>query len=125
VGDDYDESSFHVFANNKELEVVNLRSASYSYRIEEVYEAISIRIEGIEKNDPMGTGVVGETEKVYTQGSTLYVNASNAGELAIFTVAGQLVYKRAVEAGTTAVSLSEGVYIVRLNEKTWKVVVGH
>jgi len=109
--------------NGKIITPTSLRATaeSLSYHMSEVRDHLVIEIEGV-KSGPSGTDKVDGTTRIYTLGTTLYAETTKAGELAIFTVAGQLVFKRPVDAGTTTVSLQRGVYIVRLEKESWKIV---
>jgi hypothetical protein len=45
----------------------------------------------------------------------LYVQASEAAEVEIYTIAGRLHTRQTVTAGRTEITLPQGIYIVRLN----------
>jgi len=125
VDDEYDESVLRVFANNKELEEVSIRSASYSYRIEEVYETITIRIEGVEKNDPLSSNSFSgqSAVRIYTIGTTLYAEVARKAGLAIYSSSGKLYTERNLEPGTTALTLPKGIYVVKIGEDVWKIMI--
>jgi len=124
VDDDYDESAPRVFAGNRLLEALPTRAASYTYRLEDIYETITIRIEGITKNDPLGIDTPASSgTRVYTSGSTLYVDVPAQSALTVHTLSGQLHTQRALTPGTNTLSLPQGVYIVKVDQQTWKVVM--
>jgi hypothetical protein len=62
--------------------------------------------------------------KVWSYAHTLYIYATRDGEARIYSMAGQLVKAVAYTAGETAQStLPQGVYIVVVNGRTYKIVV--
>jgi poly(3-hydroxybutyrate) depolymerase len=65
-----------------------------------------------------------ESAKVWSYGSELHLYSLQAGEAWIYSLKGQLVKKLIYKAGeTVSTSLAKGVYIVRIDEKTWKVMI--
>jgi hypothetical protein len=61
-------------------------------------------------------------DAVWAAGGTLYIQAANAGSLAIYNITGQL-YKAETISGSYTLSMPKGLYIVQLNGKAYKVVL--
>jgi len=125
VSDEYDESDIKVLANGVKLEPVPLRGALYSYRIDKVHEYIDLRIEGVEKNDPMGIYSPSDESatRIYTVGRTLYVEVAEKAGLIVYSSSGQLYTQRNLNPGTTSLILPNGIYFVKVNEEVRKIVV--
>jgi hypothetical protein len=65
-----------------------------------------------------------ESEKVWSYGGQLYITSPQVGTAQVFSLKGQLVETLTYAAGETAsATLAKGIYIVRIDEKTWKVIV--
>jgi uncharacterized repeat protein (TIGR02543 family) len=76
----------------------------------------------VRNGTPDGTETV-EGAKVWSYGGELHLYSPTAGEAWIYSLTGQLVKKLAFAAGETVTQpLARGIYIVRIDGKTWKVI---
>ncbi|MDD6210589.1 MAG: hypothetical protein PUB21_08300 [Bacteroidales bacterium] len=62
--------------------------------------------------------------KVWTAGSLLYIENTEASVIYVTASDGRIVVNTEAEAGTNTYSLSDGVYIVKVNEAIYKVAIG-
>jgi hypothetical protein len=76
-------------------------------------------------NSPVGIETVNAATKVYSYGGALHITTATAGTYYIYTLTGLLVESwRAASPGDTAnIPLAKGVYIVRTDRQTWKVII--
>ncbi len=64
-----------------------------------------------------------EGVKIFGAEGGVVVSTDNATDVAIYTIAGQLVSRTTVAAGTSTVSVAPGFYVVRAGSKAAKVIV--
>ncbi len=101
------------------------RSSDGAYVVERVRQDITVRIEGIRSNPPVANEEIRkevEGISLYRSGNTLYVQSDRAASVGIYTFGGSLVRTVKVEAGVLPVELPRGAYIVRMGEKSQKVI---
>ncbi|MDH6311991.1 hypothetical protein M2137_000754 [Parabacteroides sp. PFB2-10] len=91
------------------------------YVIADITDHITITVEGV---SPVNNAQLnGETIRLWVDGGTLTVeNNGPASHLQVYTLTGSLYQQKNLSAGTTTVHLAPGVYLVRINGKTTKVV---
>ena len=63
------------------------------------------------------------TVAVYAQPGAICVNTEKAGALQIFDLAGRLVKQQALSAGESSISITPGLFFVRLDNQTFKIFV--
>lgn len=115
--DNYQGSEVNVYANNRLLEPVSVQGRIYFFRIDAVYETYDIRLE-----NPLGIDSPEDSSVyVYTVGPTLYVEVAEKTKLAIYTLTGHLYTQRHLEAGTTTLTLPRGIYLVKSDNRAWKI----
>ncbi|MDH6535188.1 hypothetical protein D0T51_10870 [Parabacteroides sp. 52] len=119
--DDYTESEPIVYANGKILPHNPLRALTYTYIIDNVTEAIEIKVEGIVKNTVGNTEV--ETQKVYASPEGLIVEIPGQSKpVSVYTLAGQLVTRKKVN-NHAFITLPKGMYLVVVGETTFKIAL--
>lgn len=64
-----------------------------------------------------------EEQTVWTANGSIYVRAKKDAEVNIYTITGQLSKQVKVTEGETAIPMSRGLYIVRFDNVTRKVIV--
>lgn len=92
--------------------------------IVKVHSSINIRV-GYKSatESENGTGnTTWTSDKVWTSGGKLYVKNTNPGILSIYMITGQL-YKHVEISGDYSEMLPKGSYFVRLNGKTYKIIL--
>lgn len=94
-------------------------NGSVTVTIVKVWEPIYISIEGI---SPVSNTQI-ENAKVWANEKILYVNATEESALQIFTMAGQLIKNEKVPGGITSFILQQGFYVVKLDQKLYKVII--
>jgi hypothetical protein len=77
---------------------------------------------GIGGDDDTNNEALGGADAVWSVGGALYVKAATPSTLAIYNVTGQL-YKQVPVSGSYTLSLAKGIYIVKLNNKAYKVIL--
>lgn len=106
-------------------DVLAPRGSDGAYVVKSVRQDITVRIDGIRPNPPVANEEVGKEAEgisLYRSGNTLYVQSDRASSVGIYTFGGSLVRTVKVEAGVLPVGLPRGAYIVRMGEKSQKVI---
>jgi len=123
LGDQYDQSDVKVFVNGKELPSSDLRSATYYYTIDSVVGNIDIQIMDVTENGATSNATIDEQQvKVYAADGSVYVESAEPVSLQVYSITGQMVAKRGKSTFTT-IQLPTGIYMVRVENKTYKVIV--
>lgn len=101
------------------VRIVNNDDGSYTVTILHIREAITIAID-------FATGIDSiDGNAVWSHANLLYIRSEETGEAAVYTLPGALVSNLRVNAGeTVTLPLNNGVYVVILNGKTYKIVAG-
>lgn len=93
------------------------------YRIRNVEEDITVSITGIFPNDdPTANAAIAGEVQVKAIGSVLYIYTPNEVPVSIFTLTGTLL-KQQRTAGSTDIRLPAGMYLIRVDGRTYKVVI--
>lgn len=93
------------------------------YRIRNVEEDITVSITGIFPNDdPTANAAIAGEVQVKAIGSVLYIYTPNEVPVSIFTLTGTLL-KQQRTAGSTEIRLPAGMYLIRVDGRTYKVVI--
>lgn len=92
-----------------EWTIYNHDEWSYGYRSDNPQSNIAI------EEKPDGT--------VYTAAGAVMIEAEKTTTVSVYSVSGQLVTQQCISAGTNRIPLSNGVYIVVINDKGYKVFV--
>ena len=79
--------------------------------------------EGIIKDDPTGNATIEGETKVQAIGSTLHIYLPKAETISVYTLSGLLYEQQDVSAGSTQIHLSKGMYLVKIGEGTYKIVI--
>jgi len=89
-------------------------------KILQVTEPLTLKISGFTGySSNSGTDKI----KVHSFGNTLFISSPQATQTRIFMLSGQLHSIRNISAGETAIPLPQGVYIVLIDERMWKIVM--
>jgi hypothetical protein len=90
-------------------------------RILEVTEPLTLHISGF-------TGYTGKSEvdkmKVWSYGNMLYISTPNPAQVRIFNMSGLLLKAQNIAAGETEILLPQGIFVVIIKERRWKVIIG-
>lgn len=101
------------------VQIVSNEDGSYTVTILSIRETVTIAID-------FATGIDAiDSNAVWSHANRLYIHSEEAGEATVYTLTGATVSKISVNAGETVVlPLSNGVYLISLNGKTYKIVAG-
>lgn len=114
----YEQSVPEVKANDAIL----TPDANGTYTILGIYEDITIAINGVVENTPTANAEVANPEvKVWFADNALHVYAPRKVVLWIYDLQGGLRYAKEEVVGEHTVSLSTGVYIVRVGDRRYKI----
>jgi len=87
------------------------------------YDTFSPFVTG-SSDTPTGLNNTKSTYFVSVSGGEAIVNGTNAGDvLNVFNTSGQLVKQMNAGVGTTAIKLNRGIYLIKLNNNTLKVII--
>ena len=78
----------------------------------EVSDPLDVKISGVSPTENVS---IENGYAIYAKDGSLYVQSTQESTLNIYSVAGQLVKQQNISAGTTTIPLSQGVYIVTMN----------
>ncbi|MDL2222341.1 hypothetical protein LJC35_07310, partial [Parabacteroides sp. OttesenSCG-928-N08] len=90
-----------------------------------ITENTVIRIEGIEMKEEEQTSAdqLTQTFKVTPLGGAIRIDAQIATRVQIYRTNGALTAIQAIGEGTTVIPLPADIYLIRMEERTWKVVI--
>lgn len=96
-----------------------------TYVIEDIYDDLNIYISGIVKNpEPVANASIeADVVKVWGGNGYLYLQLGTARKVSVYTFSGSLFRCDEVPVGDTRWSLPTGNYIVRIADKSYKVIV--
>lgn len=96
-----------------------------TYVIEDIYDDLNIYISGIVKNpEPVANASIeANVVKVWGGNGYLYLQLGTARKVSVYTFSGSLFRCDEVPVGDTRWSLPTGNYIVRIADKSYKVIV--
>jgi len=125
LSEEYYNSDVRLYVNGQLLTEESREGALYRYRIPNVKTNVILKIEGVEKDVPTGVSNPSEAPayQVYTRSSLLYIEASKPGDLGIYGIGGKAYLLRSIPEGNIQIELSPGVYIVRIEKNSWKIVI--
>lgn len=107
------------------LEIVWNEDGTVTVTLIKVMETILVTIND---NTPSLSSEVGNNDidngqKVWSYMNNLHINTDKRGEIQIYTIMGQLVLQRIVDAGETVIQLRQGMYLVQMNGQIYKIVI--
>lgn len=114
----YDKSTPVVTVNGKEL----APNEEGFYMIEEVNTEMVIEINGIEKNPVANEQIKKNEASFYTQPGAIVVQTAQNTPVSIYTFQG-VMQKSLTVSGTATISVSKGLYILKIGDKNYKVSV--
>lgn len=119
----YAQSTFKIYANNLQINPIRISNGVYAYSLPSVQNDYNITQEGVKQNNDTGNEDINGKIKVYIDNKTLFIRTGENALLAIYTLSGQMHKLENITAGTTSVQLPSGVYIVKVNDEIFKVIL--
>lgn len=112
----------YVFLNDEAVTVHSLGNGVYRVDIDEMREDITVRMfhrpRGTTGNEELQDGVA-----VYSGKGIIYVRANQNENVMIYSISGQLKAHQQVNEQLTSFDVSQGLYIVKVGETAYKVIV--
>lgn len=100
------------------IEMTENEDGSVTVKLIKVTEGITLTV------DPHATSSVVVTgEKVWSYKDQVLLNVKASTEVRIYDLKGQLVDTRKVDAGETSIALPQGIYLVRIADRSYKVIL--
>jgi len=125
--DAYDLSQPTVLVNGNELAAQTpapLRAATHTYRIDSIRENIRIEILDIWRNDGVANEHITPGEPlVYTAPGHICIETVKETPATVYTLTGVTHIHRRLTPGLNRLPLQAGIYILRIEGKSWKVIV--
>jgi len=112
-----------VKANGVEMNPIDLGNGRYRATINDIEEDITIEIILKEEPPVSNSGIDKAQIKVYSSEGLLYVETADVATIQVYTVTGRLQHQQKNAGGLTTISLTSGIYIVKVNQQTFKVIV--
>jgi len=128
LGDQYDGMYVFLKINDEyiPLEPV-LRSSVYTYTIENIRENMTIGIHISQSPDPNPDPVDNVTieggAQLWTADGYLYIQISGAANVSVVSMAGRIVTSQKISAGEASISLTKGIYMVKVDNNVTKIIV--
>lgn len=106
-------------------ETITPRSNDGAYIIKYVRQPLEIFIDGIMKNpDPVANEVTAtDAVKVWAAKGNLHINTTTDQTVQVYNLAGLLVKQADISSGDTCWQLPSGIYIVRIDNQRYKVIL--
>lgn len=104
-------------------ETLTPRESDGKYVISNIESDVKVIIEGVEKYDPTGNAEINEDCRIYVQESVLFIEMKKSVKLSILTMDGKIHTLRRIEAGLTSIHLTQGVYIVQVDDVSYKLYI--
>ncbi|WP_158585881.1 T9SS type A sorting domain-containing protein [Parabacteroides sp. TM07-1AC] len=115
--EEYNQSKPVVTVGDKTLEP----DANMNYVTEPVTADMVVKIDGIVKNtETANEEINASVQKVYVADGILYIQPEATAQVNVFNMQGQLV-KSTLVSSEAQIQLPQGLYIVRLNDQSYKV----
>ncbi|MDR1114622.1 MAG: T9SS type A sorting domain-containing protein [Tannerella sp.] len=118
------------YAIGKGITVTPVGDGKWKVKVTRVYTALNIYVaykSAPESNEGGGDGSNGnlgvQSDAVWASGGTLYVKAATPGTLSVYSVTGQIQETKTVSGSSALSNLPKGYYIVKLNNKAYKVTI--
>jgi hypothetical protein len=118
------------YAIGKGITVTPVGDGKWTVKVTRVYTALNIYVaykSAPESNGGGGDGSNGnlavQSDAVWASGGTLYVKAAVPGILSVYSVTGQIQETKTVSGSSSLSNLPKGYYIVKLNNKAYKVTI--
>jgi hypothetical protein len=92
----------------------------FLFTVLQIREAIKITV-ALSPRD-VGNAITGQDVRLHTSAGRLYVDMPQPARLSVYNAAGVLHVRKSL-TGSSEIALPKGVYIVRLNDATYKVAV--
>lgn len=103
--------------------VIDPRESDGKYIIRNINETMNITIEGITKDDPTGNAEVEGHVKVQAIGSILHIYLPKEETVRVYTLSSLLYKEQELAAGDTRMQLTNGIYLVKVGDNTYKIVI--
>lgn len=117
--EEYNQSKPVVTVGDKTLEP----DANMNYVTEPVTADMVVKIDGIVKNtETANEEINASVQKVYVADGILYIQPEATAQVNVFNMQGQLV-KSTLVSSEAQIQLPQGLYIVRLNDQSYKVLI--
>lgn len=118
---EYDESQPVVTTSRNET--IEPSGSTSAYIIENVQSAVTITLSGIRKNTVVSNATLDSGLRIRTEASALYIETDRPADVRIVSISGSTIASFEAQPGTTRHSLSPGIYIVRAENKVYKVII--
>lgn len=115
---DYSESKPVVTVGDKTL----VPDAGMNYITDPVTADMAIKIDGIVKNTATANEEITTGSKVYAAGGVLYIQPEAPVKVSVFNMQGRLMESSMI-SGDTQMQLPQGIYVVRLGDRNYKVSI--
>ncbi|MDR0575240.1 MAG: hypothetical protein LBG96_14685 [Tannerella sp.] len=89
----------------------------YIFTILQIHQTLEIKVALLSVDNE----IIGDGTRIWASNGKLYVETPKPGLLSVYSITG-VMHTRKTITDSSAIPLPKGIYIVRLNEKTYKVV---
>ncbi|GEM_PF-5616548 len=117
-----DQSGMITRVNDEEISPKSTDSQTHTFTIANVTGPVIIQVEGISCDDPTGNISTGNNIKISSHNGNMIIETLKPQCVTIYNVKGQLITTRNIN-GQTIISLKAGIYIVRTEEDSFKIII--
>ena len=123
--DNTEEVEVCLVINNDTIRNINADPAFTTF-VYDIYptEDVIIELLLLKTEPPVGNESIAIDQHVWTEGGHLVFQTDRTSDLLIYKISGQPLLHCKIESGITWIPQPQGVYIVVLNGKTYKLIVG-
>jgi len=124
VDKEYDPSEIALRINNDVVTVTPIPGTmNYMYYLQNVTSDLEMEVIGLKQFPPVSNVNPEENIRLYTQDGTVYIDTPAPAKVNIYTTTGQIIASKNIPDGLSSFSLSSGIYVVKIDEKVYKVIV--
>jgi hypothetical protein len=110
------------YAVGKGIAVVSGDDGVWTVKITRVYLALNIYVSYKTETEVADGNLILAKDAVWAAGGQLYIQSAVPSKLEVYSITGQLQNVNVVNGNTTLSGLPKGIYLVKLNGKTYKVI---
>lgn len=122
---DYDASEIGLRIDNDTIRNLSTlgNNLSFTHTVHSIINDIELEVIGLKYIDPVNNESLLGSTRVYTIDRVVYIETDNSNKVQVFSIDGKLYTQQYIHAGTTSILLKEGIYVILLQGKSYKVIV--
>ena len=125
VNEGYKLQSEPIVRISRNNQVLTPRLSDGKYVITTIDRDITVTIEGIVKDPdkPVSNETIDAGTRVWGENNCLHIKTDHPAEATVYTLAGSLKHRFQVQAGDSRYTLDAGMYVVKVQDQTFKILL--